>query len=362
MTKNQVGKVSKYELKSTELGKNILEKVTPKKELNKLAQFYIENHLTRTGNERFKTCGNYFEFLTNQELSVKKVHKASNCGNRFCPICTWNTAKKDAIKISVLLQAVRAEENQEFIMLTLTAPNCSPVELKGEIDKFNLAFKNLLKRRNVKKVVNGYMRKLEITTDQEPTITKDLYKNKQDYFDRRGLQVGDSNPQYNTYNPHFHVILAVNKSYFTDTKSYINRDEWLAMWQECMDDERITQVDVRKVRSSEKSENGAVLEIAKYSAKGNEIYHSKPVFDVFYRAMKGRQLLTYNGLFKEYLSKFKKGELDKYKKKDENEYTHLLQSFWKTSKYENVLRALSKEELEEYNQRAKYIEEDNDVE
>ena len=119
--------------------------------------------------------------------------------------------------------------------------------------------------------------------------------------------------------------------------------------------------DVRKVRSSEKSENGAVLEIAKYSAKGNEIYHSKAVFDVFYRAMKGRQLLTYNGLFKEYLAKFKKGELDKYKKKDENEYTHLLQSFWKTSKYENVLRELSKEELEEYNQRAKFIEENNEM-
>lgn len=357
----QAEKITKQELKSTELGKTLLEKVTPKKELNKLAQFYIENYLTVTGNERFKTCGNYFEFLTNRELSVRKVHKSNSCGNRFCPLCTWNTAKKDAIKISVLLQAVREEKEQEFIMLTLTAPNCSPVKLKDEIDKFNKAFKKLFDRRNVKKVVNGYMRKLEITTDQEPKITKELYKKKQAYFKKRGLGENDSNPQYNTYNPHFHVILAVNKSYFNDTKIYISRDEWLEMWQECMDDEKITQVDVRKVRSSEKSENGAVLEIAKYSAKGNEIYHSKAVFDVFYRAMKGRQLLTYNGIFKEYLAKFKKGELDKYKKKDENEYTHLLQSFWKTSKYENVLRQLSKEELEEYNQRAKFIEENNEI-
>lgn len=361
MTKNQAGKLTRLELKFTVLGKELLGKYTSKKELNRLAQFYIENHLTIVGNERFQTCGNYFEFLTNHELSVRKVHKANNCGNRFCPICTWNTAKKDAIKISVLLQAVREEKNQEFIMLTLTAPNCSSVELKEEVDKFNKAFKKLFDRRNVKRVVNGYMRKLEITTDQEPTITKELYKKKQAYFDKRGLGEGDINPQYNTYNPHFHVILAVNKSYFT-SRDYISRDEWLVMWRDCMNDERITQVDVRKVRSSEKSENGAVLEIAKYSAKGNEIYHSKPVFDVFYRAMKGRQLLTYNGLFKEYLSKYKKGELDKYKKKDENYYTHLLQSFWKISKYESVLRTLSKEELEEYNQQAKYIEENNDVE
>ena len=33
---NQAEKIAKQELKSTELGKNLLEKVTPKKELNKL--------------------------------------------------------------------------------------------------------------------------------------------------------------------------------------------------------------------------------------------------------------------------------------------------------------------------------------
>src|SRR5690606_38782870 len=117
---------------------------------------------------------------------------------RFCPLCTWNTAKKDAIKISVLLQAVREEKEQEFIMLTLTTPNCSPLELKNEIDQFNLAFKNLMKRQSVKKVVNGYMRTLEITTDQEPKITKELYKKKQADFKKRGLGENDSNPQYNT--------------------------------------------------------------------------------------------------------------------------------------------------------------------
>ncbi|MED4534866.1 protein rep, partial [Metabacillus fastidiosus] len=138
--------------------------------------------------------------------------------------------------------------------------------------------------------------------------------------------------------------------------------EWLDMWRECMEDMSITQVDIRKVRSSEKSENGAILEVAKYSAKGDELYHSESVFEVFYKALKGRQLITFNGLFKEYVKKFKNGELDKYKKQDETEYTHLLTSVWQTSKYENMLRELSVEEMEKYNVQARFIEEDDRVE
>lgn len=129
-----------------------------------------------------------------------------------------------------------------------------------------------------------------------------------------------------------------------------------------MNDSSITQVDIRKVRSSEKSENGAILEVAKYSAKGNELYHSQSVFEIFYRALKGRQLITFNGLFKDYVKKFKDGDLDKYKKQDDTEYTHLLTSVWQTSKYENMLRELTVEEFEEFNKRALFIEENDKVE
>lgn len=105
----------------------------------------------------------------------------------------------------------------------------------------------------------------------------------------------------------------------------------------------------------------AVLEVAKYSAKGNEIYHSPSVFEVFYKSLKGRQLITFNGFFKDYVKKFKDGDLDSYKKTDENEYTHLLTSVWKKSNYENVLRELTIEEFMEYNAKAKFIEQADDI-
>ncbi|WP_249646150.1 protein rep [Lysinibacillus sp. D3C2_S12] len=355
-------KISKKQLKNTALGKEVLEKYTPKKDLNRKVASFMEKHLSFKSVVRFETCSDYMTFLTNEGFTSKRLHRANSCGNRFCPICTWKRAKKDAIKMSVMMEAVKEIERKEFLFLTLTAPNFQADELGDKAAQFNSAVSKLFRRRNVARVVKGYIRKLEVTTDQEQLITDELYKRKNDYFDRRGLKVGDPNPQYNTYNPHMHIIIAVNKSYFNKPTEYISQSEWLSMWQECMGDSSITQVDVRKVRDSEKSQSNAVLEVAKYSAKGSDLYHSEAVFDTFYIGLRKRQLLVYSGLFKDYAKKYENGDLDNFKKQDETVYTHLLKSLWAGSSYENKLRELTPEEFQEFNKRALYIDEDEDIE
>src|SRR5699024_5688921 len=75
----------------------------------------------------------------------------------------------------------------------------------------------------------------------------------------------------------------------------------------------ITQVDVRKVRNSK---DNKVFEIAKYSAKDSDYLINQEVFEVFYKALKGKRLIVYSGLFKEAMNKFKNGKLDEYKEKD----------------------------------------------
>lgn len=362
MKKNQEGKLSKSQVKNTELGKEIFEKYTPKKDLNRKAANYMEKHVSVKTINRFETCSSWFQHLTNKEMSVKRLHKTDACGNRFCPICTWKTAKKDAIKISVMMEALKEIEKKEFLFLTLTAPNVNGEELRDEIDRFNQGVNKLFQRRHVKRIVKGYIRKLEVTTDQEKQITEDLYKRKKDYYDLRGLKVGNPNPTYNTYHPHMHIIVVVNKSYFNKPSEFISKAEWLELWRSCMRDNSITQVDARKVSSTNTGNSNAVLEIAKYSAKGSDLYHSETVFDTFYRALKRRQLIVFSGLMKDYVKKFKNGELDRFKKENEDEYTHLLQSIWKGSSYGSKLRELTPEELELYNQRAKFIEEDDDIE
>lgn len=359
MQENQGEKIRKSEFKTTELGKVVLEKLTPKKDLNRRAAGYMEKHVTVKMINRFETCSSWMLHMTNAAMSAKRMHKSNRCGNRFCPVCTWGTAKKDAIKLSIILEAIRDIDGKEFLFLTLTAPNCTGEELRSEIDRFNKAVNKLFQRRNVKRIAKGYARKLEVTTDQEQYVTEELYKRKTNYYDKRNLKVGDPNPTYNSFHPHLHILVAVNKSYFTDTKDFISQVKWLGMWKECMEDDSITQVDAKKVSVTSKS--NAVLEIAKYSAKGSDLYHSETVFDTFYLALKKRQLLVYGGMMKDYVKLFKNGDLDKYKKVDEDEYTHMLRSVWKASKYENVLRKFTSEEYEKYNQRALLIEENDEV-
>lgn len=355
MTENQPTGWVKTQLKNTKLGDDLTGKYTPKKDLNRKATAYIEKHVTVKSIVRFETCSEFLLFLTNEEKSVKRLHKTYACENRFCPICTWKTAKKDAIKLSVMFDAVKEIESKEFLFLTLTSPNCGAEELSEELDRFNKAINKLFKRRNVARVVKGYVRKIEVTTDQEQFITAKAFKRKKDYFEMRGLKVGDPNPTFNTYNPHVHAVVVVNKSYFNKATEFISKEEWLTMWQECMEDKSITQVDAKKVRATGNS--NAVLEIAKYSAKGSDLYHSETVFDTFYTALKGRQLLVYSGMMKDYAKKYEVGDLDRFKEKDENVYTHLLRSLWKGSKYDSKLRELSPEEFEEFNKLAEHIEE-----
>ncbi|MBU9675201.1 protein rep [Planococcus sp. CP5-4_YE] len=357
MIENQPNQWGEPQLENTKLGADLLGKYTPKKDLNRKATAYIEKHVTVKSVVRFETCSDYLSFLTNGELSVKRLHKTNSCENRFCPICTWKTAKKDAIKLSVMLDAVKEIEGKEFLFLTLTSPNCSGEDLREELDRFNKAVKRLFERRNVKRVVKGYVRKIEVTTDQEQFITAKAFKRKKDYFEMRGLKVGDPNPTFNTYNPHVHAIVVVNKSYFNKANEFISKEEWLKMWQQCMGDKSITQIDAKKIRATGNS--NAVLEIAKYAAKGSDLYHSETVFDTFYTALKGRQLLVFSGMMKDYAKKYEAGDLDRFKEKDENVYTHLLRSLWKGSKYENKLRELSPEEFEEFNKQAKSIEEND---
>lgn len=354
MTENQPNGWVKTQLKNTKLGDDLTGKYTPKKDLNRKATAYIEKHVTVKSIVRFETCSEFLLFLTNEEKSVNRLHKTYACENRFCPICTWKTAKKDAIKLSVMFDAVKEIEGKDFLFLTLTSPNCGAEELSEELDRFNKAVKRLFERRNVKRVVKGYVRKIEVTTDQEQLITAKAFKRKKDYFEMRGLKVGDPNPTFNTYNPHVHAVVVVDKSYFNDKNDFISKVKWLEMWQECMEDKSITQVDAKKIRATGNS--NAVLEIAKYSAKGSDLYHSETVFDTFYTALKGRQLLVYSGMMKDYAKKYEAGDLDRFKELDENVYTHLLRSLWKGSKYESKLRELSPEEFEEFNKRSLYIE------
>lgn len=335
----------------------------PKKLYIKKLLSYMEDLVSENTYNRVSECCDIVQHVTTKDYDAMKVHFANSCTNRFCPICSWTKAKKDALMLAVLMEAIYTEKEYEFVFVTLTIPNVVADDLEPSIRRLNGALSKLFRRKIFQKVNKGYVRKLEVTYNDKEYITKEMFYNARSYFEARDLYIGDKNPNFDTYHPHIHLLVAVNSSYFT-SRDYIKRDTWLKNWREVYGDQSITQVDVRKVNSkpqqvSEDStfsqdvtkeghfstDFGAVAEMAKYTAKGNHLLYSRRVFETFYKALKSKQFITFNGVFKEYVTLYKKGDLDHYKPIDENFYEFLITSLWnKKEVYDSYHRELTHEE------------------
>lgn len=268
-----------------------MEKYTEKKQRNQVFQKFIKRHIGENQMDLVEDCNTFLSFVADKTLEKQKLYKANSCKNRFCPVCAWRKARKDALGLSLMMQYIKQQENKEFIFLTLTTPNVMCEELENEIKRYNNSFRKLIKRKKVGSVIKGYVRKLEIT-----------YNKKRD-----------------DYNPHFHVLIAVNKSYFTDKRYYISQQEWLDLWRDVTGISEITQVQVQKIRQNNNKE---LYEMAKYSGKDSDYLINQKVFDAFYKSLKGKQVLVYSGLFKEAKKKLKNGDLDYLKEIDPTEYIY----------------------------------------
>lgn len=282
----QVNNIKKNK-KSQEV-EEYLKRPTEKKLKSDVFGKYMEDFTSMAMKSRIAECGDFIGFLKTVDSEVR-LDGGNFCNNRFCPLCSWRKAKKDGYLIQSLMGYINQIHKKEFIFLTLTAPNVSDDKLQEEIDDFNKAWKRLFQTKRVAAINKGFIRKLEVTYNQER----------------------------NDYHPHFHVLIAVNRTYFTDKDYYISRDEWLGMWQSAKRDSSITQVDIRRAKMDDFK---SVLEIATYSAKASEYLLNADVFKIFYNGLKGRQLITFNGLFKDTLKAFKNGDLEEFQTVDQNVY------------------------------------------
>jgi plasmid rolling circle replication initiator protein Rep len=313
------------------------EKVNKRTELKgkniKVWQIASESGVDMTSNTLFRMqdCGTYLEFLSDKNIDNIKLGSANFCGNRFCPHCGANKARKDALELAILLEYINQKYGYRFIFLTLTAPNVYSYDLENELKDYYKSFERLFKRKPVKAICKGYIRKLEMTY----------------------------NVNEDTYHPHYHIILAVNGSYFDDSRLYINQKEWLQLWRDCKRDQVITQVDVRAVTQNNIA--GAVEEMAKYIAKESNYAYSIEVFRVFYKVLKGKRYFSFNGVFKEAHNKYKVGELDCLKEKDDVEYVYKIIYEWNKNKYNLVdKRELTEEEKQKVNRSLEEIKVDKE--
>ena len=279
-----------------------MEKYTEKKQRNQVFQKFIERHVKEGQMDLIRECNTFLSFVADKTLEKQKLHKSNLCKNRFCPVCAWRKARKDALGLSLMMQYIKQKEDKQFIFLKITTPNETVEHLEDEIKNYNESFRRLSNRKHFKSIAKGYVRKLEIT-----------YNKKRD-----------------DYNPHFHVLIAVNKSYFTDKRYYISQKEWLNLWRDVTGIDEITQVHVQKIKQNNNKE---LYEMAKYSGKDSDYLVNQKVFDTFYKSLKGKQILVYSGLFKEARKKLKNGDLDYLKEVDPTEYIYQIFYHWNQKEY-----------------------------
>jgi plasmid rolling circle replication initiator protein Rep len=210
-------------------------------EKNNLAESY-----RRIGSKKYyrvADCSTFLEFRYFFNVNEKKLNRANFCKVRLCPMCSWRRSLKIFGQVSKVMDYVEENYNYRYIFLTLTVENCYGEDLKKTLDNMTDSFNRMTRRKAFKQSIKGYFRSLEITYNKE----------------------------CNTYHPHFHLILAVNESYFTDKNYYLSQKKWTNLWKDCLKVDYTPVVDVRRIKKDDNNKFGkAVAETAKYTVKSED--------------------------------------------------------------------------------------------
>jgi plasmid rolling circle replication initiator protein Rep len=264
---------------------------------NKLGDAYLRLGDTSRAIKVYN-CANYLEFqeCENHHRRLKSMH---TCQNRLCPICNWRRSLRLSQDVIKILHTSYEKKPMEYIFVTLTVKNCKADELSGAIDKLMKAYKKLFLYADVDKIALGWQRCLEVTYNSD-IHSKD----------------------YNTYHPHFHVIVGVNKSYFK-AKGYINQAKWIELWQKALGVDYAPWVHVQKVKPRKEGQDvqAAALESTKYAVKDSDylifkedgtIDYSKTdrVVKTLTEALRYRRLIAYGKLFKEVKKELKIADIE----------------------------------------------------
>jgi hypothetical protein len=176
--------------------------------------------------------------------------------------------------LKILHRAVETKPKMRFIFLTLTAKNAPKEGLDELVSQLYKGFDAMRRLKDFDKAVKGYVRVMEVTYNDK---TKE-------------------------YHPHFHVLIAVNSSYFGD--GYISHARWVDMWARSLRVDYLPSVRVSVVKPKKEGQTveAAVAETAKYSVKDSDYLFddekkTDEVVETLALVLKGRRLIGFGKLF-----------------------------------------------------------------
>lgn len=228
-------------------------------------------------------CGTYIGIQDTGEGAA--IVEANFCKQRLCPSCSWRRSIKIYGATSRILDYIDQAQGGavKYLFLTLTVRNVPLPRLSQTIDQMSEAYNRLRNNRAWKRRVLGAMRTLEVTI----------------------------NPETHEAHPHYHLILAVPRSYATKgDKLYWTHADWQRAWQQAARLDYAPQVSIERVRGRK----AGVAEVSKYMAKDTDYLidsqqaqmgteEAEALTDYLVsqltQHLKGRQLVSYTGLLRQ---------------------------------------------------------------
>jgi len=269
-------KQENYNTRAAELQSDVSDKFkreSPKKVSSlKLSESLHRQGLHKKAN-RVYWCAHEWIFAIDTVTGEEKLHDVNFCRERLCPMCAYRRSKKIFRQVSDVMNEIEKNSPQLVpVFLTLTLKSCSGKALIETLDIIFQGWYRMTKHRKIQRIVPGWFRALEVTY------------NKKD----------------NSFHPHIHAILLVDKTYFT-SKDYMQTSDWVQMWRKSL---RINYDPVCDIRKVKKDKNNAVAEVAKYTVKDNEYITSDEeltdkLVGILNKALKSRRLFSFGGLMKE---------------------------------------------------------------
>ena len=341
--------MNNFQLNSTKNNTKNQEEILQELKLNflkkssvKMANIFLD--FDKKKGARMIDCAKVLLFKKFEQIEYRKLFKAFMCKILLCPFCMTRKSILIGNNLYKVLQFGADEKKLEYIHLTLALKNCKINELKDTIELMLKAFEKFRKRDIFQErrggTIKGWFRNLEITFNQEDK----------------------------TFHPHFHILLAVEKSYFfkeTNPDKYLTQEVALQMWKECLGVDYLPTTDLRKVYYLDENGNKiinftdgeglkkAVEEASKYITKAMELLSiddeklQKKVIRSMLQALSYRRLFAYGGILKnirmEYFVEVYKwcqdngGQYQKFMELSEGEYKKLEKSM---QDERNILRKM----------------------
>lgn len=228
---------------------------------------------------RMSECGALLQGTYCPSCGRMHIEKTWLCRDRLCPVCQWRLAlKRYANMVEIMRGLGTAFPEAKWTFVTLTAQNCSSAALGATIDEMCRAWNSIASRKTFKGRIVGWARALEITY----------------------------NATTHTVHPHFHILCMWAEGAEPEV------DYLPEAWMGCttLKTARIAQ-DAQVITPQDDNGTGAVLETYKYSVKSSDLFEM-PLshFKEAANALKGRRLVAFGGVVKEYARKCELDNMD----------------------------------------------------